>query len=86
MRFRSKLFAILATASVLGFIVWALCTQLAWVRSNEPIRPPVGSAEQEAKPAEPATAVIGNIKDPGTQESLQKGLKRPDKDGKAKPR
>lgn len=75
MRRRDVLWACLIWGGLLAGLMWALSTQLRWIRENKPIevqRP--ADAEAPAPAHEDGTRVIGTVGD-DTLAAMGKGLK-----------
>ena len=75
MRKRDWFFAGLFALGVIGYLVWALTTQLRWARSNQPIQV-LRPEEPKERPVGRAsgTEVVGPIND-DTRAALEKNLK-----------
>ena len=73
MRKRDWVFIGIAALGVVGYLVWALTTQLRWARSNKPIQAPESVREDETPKGRHATEVVGPITDE-TRAALERNL------------
>lgn len=84
MRRRDVLWACLLWGGLLAGLMWALSTQLRWVRENKPLEAPrPAGAEAETPAHDDGTRVIGTVGD-DTLAAMGKGLK-PKAQPQAKP-
>lgn len=74
MRRRDVLWACLLWGALLAGLVWALSTQLRWIRENKPLEAPrPAGAEAEAPAREDSPRVIGTVGE-DTLRAMGKGL------------